>query len=135
MISPPQRHLHNFFEWDTVMCYATASLGALWLLGLAWMKTSVDRWVKEVTGSLTLVLSLVLVRYRALFGAREKTRLCMLGRLRGRRGHELIQSWFSCKQNGRCNGSNDSSFFSEDTKRAVWQGYLLNRFACTCGLA
>ena len=33
MISPLPRHL-NTLEWYTVMCYVTASLGALWLLDL-----------------------------------------------------------------------------------------------------
>ena len=115
------------------MCYTTASLGALGLLDLARTKTtSVDGWVKEVVGRLSLVLWLILVRCCVLFGARERTCLCILGRLRGRRGRALIQWWVGCKMDGRCNRSNDLCFFSEETKHSVWQGYLLNRFARTC---
>jgi len=43
----------HFLEWDAVMCYATAFLGALWLLDLARTKTtSVGGWVKEVLGKI-----------------------------------------------------------------------------------
>ena len=64
------------------MRYAAAFLGALWLLDLVWTKTtSADGWVKQVWGRFQLVLSLVLVRSCALFGARERTRLlaCLEG--------------------------------------------------------
>lgn len=43
----------HFLEWDAVLSYSTASLGALWLLDLARMKTtSVGEWVKEVLGKI-----------------------------------------------------------------------------------
>ena len=59
-----------------MLCYTTPPLGVLWLLDLAQTKTpSVDGWMKEVVGRSSLVLWLVLVLYRALFGAREWTRL------------------------------------------------------------
>jgi len=43
----------HFLEWDAVMCYSTASLGALWLLSLARTKTtSVAGWVMEALGKI-----------------------------------------------------------------------------------
>ena len=107
-----RRVICTLLEWDPVLCYAMPPLGVLWLLDLAQTKTSsVDGWVKEVVGRSSLVLWLVLVRYCALFGAREWTRLCLPGRLRGRRERKLTQSWVGCKNEDRCNGPNDLCFF------------------------
>ena len=73
------------------MCYATASLEALWLLDLARTKTtSVDGRVKEVVGNIvTGIATGPGAMLCTIWGEREDA----LGRLRRRRGSELIQSW------------------------------------------
>ena len=55
------------------MCYATASLGALWLLDLAQAKTtSGDRCVKEVVGKIAIgVLAGPGVMLCTIWGGRE----------------------------------------------------------------
>ena len=61
-VAPPSPLTDPFLEWDAVMCYATTSLGVLWLIDLARTKTtSVDGCVK-VVGKILLVLWLALVR-------------------------------------------------------------------------
>ena len=54
MISLPQNHLHTFRS-GTLLCYATAFIGALRLLDLARTKpTSVNRCVKEIVGEIVI---------------------------------------------------------------------------------
>ena len=97
------------------MCYATASLGVLWLLDLARTKTtSVDGWVKEVVEK--IVIGVVVgpgAMLCTMWGEREDA-LVHAWKAEGRRGSELIQSWVSCKTDVRCNLSNDLRFFSEE---------------------
>ena len=73
------------------MCYATASLGAQLLLDFAWTKTtSGDGCVKEVMGKVVIgVVAGPDVMLCTIWGESEDA-LCMLRRLRGRRGRALI---------------------------------------------
>ena len=72
---PAAEAFAHFLEWDTVTCYATASLGALWLLDLARTKTaSVDGWVREVVGKIVIgVVAGPGAMLRTIWGEREDT--------------------------------------------------------------
>ena len=72
---PAAEAFAHFLEWDTVTCYATAALDALWLLDLARTKTaSVDGWVREVVGKIVIgVVAGPGTMLRTIWGEREDT--------------------------------------------------------------
>ena len=72
---PAAEAFAHFLEWDTVTCYATASLDAMWLLDLARTKTaSVNGWVRVVVGKIVIgVVAGPGAMLRTIWGEREDT--------------------------------------------------------------